>query len=133
MGGVVEVDTSKEDRRGWHGKAVLSGGSFGTGSAYMLTQYGWGKSTLGLSANGALTDRYLNPPVVENYANTATIADFSTRYDRDFTNHDRIGITVLREVSKFLVPNERLQQVAGQVQHRDIFETLGILSYQHIF
>ena len=55
------------------------------------------------------------------------------RYDRDFSNHDRFGITLRREFSKFLVPNEQQQQDAGQVQHRQDFETLGIASYQHIF
>jgi len=133
MGGVVEVDTTKDDRAGFHGKAAISGGSFGTADAYLLSQYGWGRNMLGLSADGGLTDRYLNPPVVQNYTNTATTADFAARYDRDFTNHDRLGVMVRREVSKFLVPNEQLQQAARQIQHRNIFETLGILSYQHIF
>ena len=133
MGGVIEVDTSKQDREGFHGKAVMSAGSFATGAAYVLAQYGWGKSTLGFSSDAALTDRYLNPPVIENYANSATTSDFASRYDHDFTNHDRLDIVVRREFSKFLVPNERLQQTAGQLQHRANFESLGILSYQHIF
>jgi len=38
MGGVVEVDTTKDDRAGLHGKAALSGGSFGTATAYLLSQ-----------------------------------------------------------------------------------------------
>jgi outer membrane receptor for Fe3+-dicitrate len=71
--------------------------------------------------------------VVQNYTNTVTTADFAARYDRDFSNHDRLGITLRREFSKFLVPDEQLQQAAGQIQHRGNFETLGILSYQHIF
>ena len=133
MGGVVEVDTSKDDRSGLHGKAIVSGGSFATASSYLLTQYGWGKNALAFTADGAHTDRYLNPPVLENYTNTATTTDFVARYDRDFTNHDRLGVVIRREFSKFLVPNEHLQQAAGQLQHRDNFETLGILSYQHIF
>jgi outer membrane cobalamin receptor len=133
MGGVVEVDTSKDDRSGLHGKAIASGGSFATVSSYLLTQYGWGKNTLAFTADAARTDRYLNPPVLENYTNTATTTDFAARYDRNFTNHDRLSVMIRRQFSKFLVPNERLQQTAGQLQHRDNFETLGILSYQHIF
>ena len=133
MGGVVEVDTSKDDRPGLHGQAVISGGSFGTANAYLLAQYGWGKNALAVNGDAALTDRYLNPPVLENYTNTATTTDFAARYDRDFSNHDRFGITLRREFSKFLVPNEQLQQDAGQIQHRDDFETIGIASYQHIF
>src|SRR5436309_15098514 len=88
---------------------------------------------IGLITSCGLTDRYSMPPVVENYTNLATTADFAVRYDRDFTNHDRLGVMVRREVSKFLVPNEHRHQAAGQIQHRNIFETLGILSYQHTF
>jgi len=133
MGGIVEVDTSKNDRPGLHGNAVISGGSFGTAHAYLLTQYEWGKNALSGSGDAALTDRYLNPPVLENDTNTGSTTDFGARYDRDFTNHDRFSATLRREFSKFLVPNEQVQEAAGQVQHRDNFETLGILSYQHIF
>jgi len=133
MGGIVEVDTSKDNRPGFHGNAVISGGSFGTANTYVLTQYGWGQNALAISADAALTDRYLNPPVLENYTNTGTTTDFAVRYDRDFTNHDRFAVTLRREFSKFLVPNEQIQQAAGQIQHRDTFETLGIMSYQHIF
>lgn len=133
MGGVVEVDTSKQDRPGLHGQAAISGGSFGTANAYALAQFGWGRNSVSVNGDGAFTDRYLDPPVLENYTNTATTADFAVRYERDFSNHDRAGVSLRREFSKFLVPNEQLQQAAGQRQHRDDFETIGIASYQHIF
>jgi outer membrane cobalamin receptor len=133
MGGVVEVDTGKQDRAGLHGQAAISGGSFGTANGYGLAQYGWGRNSVSVNADAALTDRYLDPPVLENYTNTATTTDFAARYERDLSNHDRFGLTLRREFSKFLVPNEHLQQAAGQLQHRDDFETIGIASYQHIF
>ncbi len=76
MGGVVEVDTSKDNPPGLHGQAVLSGGSFGTANAYVLAQYVWGRNAIAVNADSALTDRYLNPPVLENYTNTATTTDF---------------------------------------------------------
>ena len=133
MGGVVEVDTSKQNDPGLHGQATLAGGSFGTAEGSALLQYGWGRNDVSVNADGAFTHRYLDPPVVENYTNTSTTTDFAARYGRDFSNHDRFGISIRREFSKFLVPNEQLQQAAAQVQHRDDFETVGIASYQHIF
>jgi outer membrane receptor for Fe3+-dicitrate len=36
-------------------------------------------------------------------------------------------------VSRFEIPNEQLQQAAGQRQDRTNLETMGILSYRHIF
>src|ERR1700736_6588069 len=83
MGGVVEVNTAKDPRTGFHGKAVLAGGSFGTADAYLLTQYAWGRNTLAMSADGAMTDRFLNPPVSQNFTNTATNGDFSVHYERE--------------------------------------------------
>ena len=133
MGGVVEVDTGKNAPPGLHGQAVLSGGSFGTGNAYVLAQYGWGRSLFSVNGDAAVTGRYLNPPVLQDYTDTATTTDFAAHYDRDFSNHDRFGVMLRREFSKFLVPNEQIQQDVGQIQHRDDFETLGIVSYEHIF
>jgi hypothetical protein len=133
LGGVVEVATTKDVRPGFHGKAVLAGGSFGTADAYLLTQYAWGKNTLGVSADGAMTDRFLNPPVVQNFTNTATNGDFSVHYERDITDSDRLGVILRHAISRFEIPNELLQQAAGQRQDRGNFETMGILSYQHIF
>ena len=133
LGGVVEVNTARDSAPGLHGTAALSGGSFGTGSAYAQLLYQRSRNTLTASAEGALTDRYLNPPVLQNFTNHATTTDLAVGYDRDFANHDRFSITLRRDFSKFLVPNELLQANAGQVQHRANFETLGIASYQHVF
>jgi hypothetical protein len=133
LGGVIEVVTAKDPRLGFHGKAVLAGGSFATGSAYLLGQYARRKDALSFTVDGARTDRFLNPPVVQNYSNHATTGDFSMRYERDFSESDRLGLVVRHGVSRFEVPNEQLQQAAGQRQDRANLETMGILSYQHIF
>jgi hypothetical protein len=133
LGGVIELVTAKDARLGFHGKAALAGGSFATSSAYLLGQYARRKDALSFSADGALTDRFLNPPVVQNYTNHATTGDFSARYERDFSESDRLGLVVRHGLSRFRVPNEQLQQAAGQRQDRANLETMGILSYQHIF
>src|ERR1700730_14999748 len=133
LGGVIEVVTAKDPRLGFHGKAVLTGGSFATGSAYVLGEYARRKDAVSFSVDGARTDRFLNPPVVQNYSNQATTGDFSARYERDFSESDRLGLTVRHGLSRFEVPNEQLQQASGQRQDRVNLETMGILSYQHIF
>lgn len=133
LGGVVEISTTRDVRPGFHGKAAASGGSFGTADGYLMTQYGWGKNTLGVSAEGALTDRYLNPPVIQNFTNHASSSDFAGHYERDLTANDRFGLTFRHEQTVFQVPNELVQQAAGQLQDRGSFETMGVLSYQHIF
>src|SRR5208283_444884 len=133
MGGVVEMDTIKDTRPGWHGKVVATGGSFGTADVYALAQYGWGKNTLGFSGDGATTSWYSNPVVPQNYSNTGTTSDFAVHYERDLTENDRLGLIVRHEQSQFEVPNEQVQEAAGQRQDRNNRETMAIFSYQHIF
>ena len=133
MGGVVEVNTLKHAQPGIHGQVVLSGGSFDTAGAFARVQYAWKASTLGASASGDMTSRYLNPVVPQNYTNRGTTGDFAGRYERDVTAKDRIGLIVRHDLSRFQIPNEQIQQAAGQRQDGDNFETMGIASYQHVF
>jgi outer membrane cobalamin receptor len=133
MGGVVEVNTTRDLGDGFHGKVVLSGGSFDTAGGFAAAQYQWGKNTLGVTASGDMTSRYLNPVVPQNFTNKGTTGDFSIRYERDLTDRDRISLSVRHELSRYLIPNEFIQQAAGQRQNADNFETMGIVSYQHIF
>lgn len=133
MGGVIEVETRRDTRQSFHGKAVLAGGSFTMLNGYLQTQYGLGKNTFSVSAAGSTTDRFLDPPVTENYTDHGTTADFMAQYERDLTQKDRVSVILRREQSKFRVPNEYLQQQAGQLQNRQNFETAAQFSYQHIF
>ena len=144
MGGVIEVNTLRDARADGvlHGDVVLSGGSFDTAGAFVRVQDTFGRNTVGASASGNMTARYLNPVVPENYTNRGTTGDFSLSYDRDITPTDRLTLSVRHELSRFEIPNEQLQQfpqlqsppgTTRQLQTRDNFETMGLASYQHIF
>jgi len=133
MGGVVEVNTLQNSQPGFHGQVVLSGGSFDSAGASTQGQYAWGKNTFGASASGSMTDHYLNPVVPQNYSNTSTLGDFSVNYERDLTSKDRLRFIVRHELSRYDIPNEQVQQAAGQRQTADNIETMGIASYQHTF
>ena len=98
-----------------------------------MLQYLSGKNLFGVSASGAMTGRYLSPPVPENYTNNGTTGDFSGSYERDFTPSDRLSLMYRYELARFDIPNEQVQQAAGQRQDGDIFENMGIVSYQHLF
>jgi hypothetical protein len=133
MGGVVEVNTMEDAQQGFHGQVALSGGSYWTAGSYAQGQYVWGKNTLGASASGSMTDHYLNPVVPENYSNTATLGDFAANYQRELSSKDRLSFSVRHEESRYDIPNELIQQAAGQRQNADNMETMGIVSYQHTF
>ena len=162
MGGVVEVNTLKSQDPGFHGQLTLFGGSYDTAGINTQDQYTWKGNAFGLSASGNMTDHYLNPVVPENYTNNGTTASFSLSYERDLTQKDRITLIVRHELARYAIPNELAQQngaylpnanntvgcppvppadepsdcvfvPGGQLQTGDNFETMGSISYQHIF
>jgi len=162
MGGVVEVNTLRDIQPGWHGQAVVSGGSFDTAGAFAAADYGWGHNALGASASGSMTAHYLNPVVPENYTNRGTVGDFSLSFERDFTPKDHLTLSVRHELARYQIPNELVQEngaylpdadsnvgcppvppdqepsdcvfiPGGQLQTGANFETMGSASYQHVF
>jgi hypothetical protein len=162
MGGVVEVNTLKNQDPGFHGEFTLFGGTYDTGAINTQDQYTWKGNTLGFSASGNMTGHYLNPVVPENYSNDGTTGDFSVSYEREFTPKDRLTLIARHELARYEIPNELVQQngaylpnanntvgcpsgppdqepsdcvfvPGGQLQTGDNFETMGSVAYQHIF
>ena len=162
MGGVVEVNTLKNQDPGFHGQLTMFGGTYDTAGINTQDQYTWNKNTFGLSASGNMTGHYLNPVVPENYTNNGTTGSFSLSYERDLTPKDRLTMIVRHELARYQIPNELVQQngaylpnanntvgcppvppinepgdcvfiPGGQLQTGDNFETWGAISYQHIF
>jgi hypothetical protein len=133
IGGVVETTTDRNPARGLHGTAILGGGSFDTANLYLGTSYFDGRNIFGLSMNAARTDRFLDPPVLENFTNTATLAGIKGSFERDLTNRDRLRLSLSFDRAGFLVPNELIQQQNLQRQDRSNREVSGQASYQHTF
>ena len=133
LGGVVETVTDRNPARGFHGTAVAGGGSFGTIDGFFGGRYATEKNVFALAVDGAGTDRYLDPPVVANFTNRATLSGIRGSWERDLTENDRLRFAVIHGRAGFLVPNEQLQQSVGQRQDRSSEETSGQISYQHIF
>jgi hypothetical protein len=133
MGGIVELNTRRKSGDGLHGQLILSGGSYDTASSYAQVQDAWGSNTLGVTASGSMSAHYLNPVVPENYTNRGTTGDFSFNYERDLSKSDRLILSVRHELSRFEIPNELVQEQAGQLQTGDNLETMGTTRYQHLF
>jgi hypothetical protein len=162
MGGVVEINTLKSSDPGFHGQLTFFGGTYATGAINTQDQYTWKRNTFGVSGSGNMTGHYLNPVVPENYTNNGTTGSFSTNYERDLTDKDRLTLIVRHDLARYDIPNELVQQngaylpnannnvgcppvppadepsdcvfvPGGQLQTGDNFETMGSASYQHIF
>jgi outer membrane cobalamin receptor len=131
LGGVIEVSTKSSEPAGWHGQFNMSGGSFATFDSSAAISYAKGKDRFGLSADGFHTERYLDPPVLQNSTNRANADGFSGSYERDFSDRDRLRASVTHSAVGFLVPNELVQQQAGQRQDLANTETSGQIDFQH--
>ncbi len=127
LGGVIEVATVADPRAGLHGALLAGGGSFGTWSAEGAAGYARGSGYIFGNGRTSRTDRYLDPPVEENFTNHGESSQGGLHAARG-----RLGVMISHAASWFLVPNETAQQEAGQVQRRDGDETAAKLSYQRI-
>jgi outer membrane cobalamin receptor len=132
LGGIIEVVTAEDANLGFHGTVSGSGGSFGTLGGDATGQYGWRSTTMSAGGGWAETDRYLDPPVEENFSNHGSSSHFSSRFDQSLGANDRLALIVRHGQSAFLVPNERIQQESGQRQDRNGRETAAQFSYQRI-
>ncbi len=131
LGGVVEVTTKKDLPGGFHGQFDVDGGSFSTLSGSAGLSYVWSSNTLSASAYGFHTDRYLDPPVLQNFTNTGNANGFAASYERDFSDRTRLRLTITHNEVSYLVPNYLVQQQAGQRQNSSSAETSGQIFFQH--
>ena len=132
LGGVIEVVTAANPRDGLHGSATASAGGFGTASGGASVHYGWSNTLIGISGGASRTDRYLDPPVEENFTNSGTAGNAAVQFEHEFSPADRIGMVLRHGQAHFLVPNERVQEEAGQRQERSSDDTTAQLSYQRV-
>jgi outer membrane cobalamin receptor len=132
LGGIIEVVTEKNVPSGLHGEFDASGGSFGTANGSLGLSYSKGRDRFSVTGNGFLTSRYLDPPVLANYTNRASASGFSASYERDFSDRSRLRLSISHNIARFLVPNELVQQQAGQREDAANVETSGEAYFQHI-
>jgi hypothetical protein len=132
LGGVVEVTAPNEVVTGLHLTAVTQDGSLSTATGYVGMEYRRGASQLTLTANAGTTARYLDPPVVANYTNDGSTGGFTASYSRDLADRGRLQLSLRHDQSRYLVPNERVQEEAGQRQDSAMGETSAQVDYQRI-
>jgi len=132
LGGVIELATEKNPPEGWHGRIEAGGGSFDSLSGTAEIGYTAGKNHLEFGGRGFHSDRYLDPPVLQNSTNWGNGNGFSAAYEHDFSERDRLRFTIARSETRYTVPNELVQQAAGQRQDADNTEISGQIYFQHI-
>lgn len=133
LGGVISLDTRRPTRPGHHSSLDLQGGTFHSYIGAASHQYVANSTVVSLGVQGGLTDRYLDPPSLENFTNKGSSSGFNTSLSRDLSDRDRVTLYLRSNRAGFLVPNDLEQQQVGQRQDRRTGETAGQVHYQHTF
>ena len=133
LGGVVEVSSPKNNPAGLHGEFEAEGGSFSTASGSGALFYSRRENRFSISGDGFHSDRYLDSPVLQNFTNAGNAGGISSSYERDFSNGDRVFLTFAKHVVRYQVPNELVQEEAGQLQNSEQREASGQVRYTHAF
>jgi hypothetical protein len=133
LGGVIELNTTRNTSPGLHGVYIAQGGSFDTLSSYLSGQYVSGNTTISASGEGFVTDRYLDPPTTDNFTNHASSTAFTGNIEHDFSEANRVRVSLINQQTWLEVPDDLLQQEAGQRQDRTSGSTEGQVSYTRVF
>ena len=110
LGGVVEIATDESVPMGWHGELDAAGGSFDHLSGTAGISFSTAKDRFSARASGLHSDRYLDPPVFQNYTNQGNSGEILAQYEREFEASDRLRVTFLHDTLGHIVPNDLVQQ-----------------------
>ena len=130
LGGVIALDTRRAPADGHRSEAALQVGSYSSRMGTVTHQYARRGNEVSLGFRGGATDRYLDPPSVENFTNSGSSGGANLRVARDVGVRDRLTFYARSNRTRFLVPNDLAQQAYGQRQDRLSSESAGQVHYQ---
>jgi hypothetical protein len=133
LGGVIALDTRRTGTPGQTTDVSFQSGTYANNSGSVRHQIRTDKTAIALGGHAGITDRYLDPPSLENFTNHASAEGFNARLEHDLTSRDRIALYLRSNRTNFMVPNDLEQEEAGQRQDRRASETAGQVHYQHTF
>lgn len=132
LGGVVEVSTVKDLPAGFHMSAEAGGGSFATAAGGIEMGFAQSANQFLLSGDAGVTDRYLDPPVIANYTNRGSSGAAGATWSRELTQRDHLRVSLHHAETRYSVPNELVQQEAGQRQDTADSETNFQADYSRV-
>ena len=133
LGGVIALDTRRQGMRGNRSALDLQRGAYGTAIGAFSHQYAADRTVFSVGLQGGRTDRYLDPPALQNFTNKGSSSGFNASLSQDAADRGRVTFYLRSNRTGFLVPNDLKQQQAGQRQDRRAAETAGQVHYQHTF
>ena len=133
LAGVINVNTRSGLEGPTQGAISLSGGSFSTGEA--AADFSTHTKKLGLLTNLSATtsQRYLDPPTLDNFHNFGRTGKAFFRLDYQFDANNTLRGVFTFGGSNFQVPNRVAQEIAGQDQRQRLRDNSQNVTFQHIF
>ena len=133
LAGIIEVTSRSGLEIPKAGSVTLSGGSFGTFETSFDVGGHTRKFGYFISGAGSTTDRFLDPPAIENFHNNGRAV--KTFFKLDYTPSDKnlFRFNFFFNNQRFDVPNLPDQQAEGQDQRRRSNDNLESFSWEHIF
>lgn len=133
LAGVINVNTRSGLEGPTQGGISFSGGSFSTGET--AVDFATHTKKLGLLTNlsASTSQRYLDPPTLDNFHNFGRTGKGFFRLDYQFDANNSLRGVFNFGGSNFQVPNRFNQELAGQDQRQRLRDNSENISFQHIF
>src|SRR5215217_4889726 len=133
LAGVINVNTRSGLEGPTQGGVSFSGGSFSTGE--VAADFATHTKKLGFLTNlsASTSQRYLDPPTLDNFHNFGRTGKAFFRLDYQFDANNSLRGVFNFGGSNFQVPNRLFQEAAGQDQRQRLRDNSENISFQHIF
>jgi TonB-dependent receptor-like protein/carboxypeptidase family protein len=133
LAGIIDVTTRTGLEIPNSGSVTLSGGSFATFESSFDIGGHTRKFGYFISAAGSTTDRFLDPPAIENFHNNGRAIKSFLKFDYAPSEKNLFRLNLFGNYQKFDVPNLEEQEDEGQNQRRRLHDNMQSFSWEHIF
>lgn len=130
LAGVIALDTRRNAAPGHRSSMDMLAGGYGTRLGALSHQYTRSRTEVSVGLLGGSTDRYLDPPSLENFNNQASSGGGNVRFARDVGDRSRFTAYARANRTGFRVPHHSAQEEAGHRQDRRSAESAGQVHYQ---
>jgi outer membrane receptor protein involved in Fe transport len=133
LAGVINVNTRSGLEGPTQGGISFSGGSFSTGE--VAADFSTHTQKFGFLTNlsTSTSQRYLDPPTLDNFHNFGRTGKAFFRLDYQFDPTNSLKSVFTFGGSNFQVPNKGFQELSGQHQRQQLRDNSQNITYQHIF
>jgi len=133
LAGVIAVTSRSGLEIPTQGSVTLSGGSFSTFETAF--DIGGHSRKFGYFASfaGSTTDRFLDPPAIDNFHNNGQALKGYFKFDYTPSERNIFRFSMFANQQRFDVPNLPDQEAEGQNQRRRTHDNMQSFSWEHIF